>query len=86
MITLEDCLPGCAPKYPGLWSKDNPNGSTLTSEEYTAKHVYDWVKHFGDSENYQNTYLSNKTRYLSWYLREIRVERSGKKWTDTQDG
>ena len=73
MITKEDCPPQGAPPYPGKWSSQNPLGTTLSKSEYIDKQVEDWVKHFKNSQNYQNTVLSNKAKYLVRHLGKVNV-------------
>ena len=72
-IRSEDCLPGSALPYPGKKNKKNVNGVELSKSEYTAKVISDWVSHFEDSERYQNTRWSVKTRYLQRYLKPLGV-------------
>ena len=54
-INKEDCPSEIAPRYPGVYQKNNPNGSVLSKEEFTECAVQEWVKHFNGSDKYENT-------------------------------
>ena len=53
----------------------------LSKEEYIDKKVEDWVGYFGDSQEYQNSCLSLKVKYLLPHLEMFNVnkERSQQK-------
>ena len=59
-ISQEDCPTEVASKYPGIFRRNNPNGSLLSKDEFIECSVKAWVLHFGGSEKYENTSLSKK--------------------------
>ena len=73
MITKEDCPPQTAPPYPGKWSRENPRGTSVSRSDYIDHLVDNWVKHFEDSQSYQNSTLSHKAKYLVRYLVNVNV-------------
>ena len=74
-ICQQDCPPVPAPKYPGAYSKDNPNGSIISKAEYIDCAVKSWVEHFEESEKYENTSLSKKVLYLTQHLHHYKTKR-----------
>ena len=73
-ICAADCPTERAPPYPGVWTRKNPTGSLLSKSKYIESMVQQFVDHFGDSETFQNTSLSNKTKYLVLYLDHLKVK------------
>ena len=74
-ICQKDCPPVPASKYPGAYSKDNPNGSVLSKVEYIDCVVKSWVEHFKEGEKYENTSLSKKVLYLTQHLHNYKTKR-----------
>ena len=74
-ISQTDCPQDKAPKYPGWFNRNNPSGSVLSKPEFIKCIVESWVKHFGESEKYENTNLAHKTMYLKDYLSEYVTQR-----------
>ena len=72
-IKSEDCPRVQARAYPGKFGRNNPGGTSLTREKYKKKAVQDWVASFKDNEKYENTYLADKTKFLVWHLRSLKV-------------
>ena len=72
MIVGKDC-PQEAPRYPGLWRRDNnPGGTNLSRLEYLKKQVENWVLYVKDHPEFPNTPLYKKAIYVENYLSEIR--------------
>ena len=69
MITKKDCPPMRANPYPGKLK------TKLSKEEYIDKEVEDWVGYFGDSQEYQNSLLSLKVKYLLRHLEMLIVNK-----------
>ena len=69
----EDCPANPATAYPGLYGRNNRNGSVLTKQKFKEEAVRRWVEHFGDSEKYENTSLAHKARYLIRHLKAFKV-------------
>ena len=69
----EDCPANPATAYPGLYGRNNRNGSVLTKQKFKEEAVRRWVEHFGDSEKYENTSLANKAIYLFRHLKAFKV-------------
>ena len=60
MITRKGCPTKLAEPYPEIKNRNNPSGSLLTRKEYIIREAQAWIDHFGDSENYRNTFTANK--------------------------
>ena len=69
----EDCPANPATAYPGLYGRNNRNGSVLTKQKFKEEAVRRWVEHFGDSEKYENTSLANKAIYLFRHIKAFKV-------------
>ena len=74
-ISQQDCPAVPAPQYPGIYSKDNPNGSLLTKQDFILSAVKAWVDHFKESEKYESTRLSMKVLYLMRHLKHHKTKR-----------
>ena len=73
IISKADCPTEIAAPYPGARTRNNPTGSYLSRTQYIDSLVNDWVNHFGDSADFQNTSLSRKTMYLVRHLVALKV-------------
>ena len=80
-ISQVDCPSTVASQYPGKFSKDNPNGSVLNKHEFIESAVRDWVKHFDESDKYENTTMAHKVMYLEHHLCKFKTRRFGTKQT-----
>ena len=74
-ITQADCPAQIVPKYPGVYHRNNPDGSSLSKHEFIEHAVRQWVEHFNGSEKYENTSLANKARYLVPHLIHHKTQR-----------
>ena len=71
-ISHDDCPTQIASKYPGIFGRNNPNGSLLSKEDFIECSVKAWVMHFGESEKYENTSLGKKVVYLTQHLKYLK--------------
>ena len=83
IITHSICPPGTAPKY-SKKNRNNPNGSTLTKEEYTYQKTKEWVEYTYEKDTiaYDNTYVSDKVKYLKRFLCDLSRGMSGTSVTE----
>ena len=72
-LRVEDCPAGTAPRYPGKQTRNNPNGTHLSKDQFADKVISDWVKHFEDKERYKKAPWSNKATYLLEYMKPLGI-------------
>ena len=67
-LTSADNPPNLALCYPGKWSRNNKEGSTLTLMQFLQQMTYEWLDYVKLNPVYDSTYLADKVKCLERYL------------------
>ena len=70
-IKIADCPKDLALRYPGSWSRNTPEGTLLSREDWLKQEIEKWINHFNGNDVYNQTSQSNKQRYLLSFLKPL---------------
>ena len=71
-LKASDNPPEKAPPFPGLWSRDNEQGSTMSKTEFYQDITNQWLEVVKDKPAYSNTYIADKAKVLSLHIQSKR--------------
>ena len=75
-IKIADCPKDLALWYPGSWSRNTPEGTLLSREDWLKQEIEKWINHFKGNDVYNQTSQSNKQRYLLSFLKPLNPKKS----------